>query len=453
MASDTDTLKRAKTRTGRLKVAEATGLRLAVLCRTVAVIACAVWFFSSYQTIDQTPRLAGAAALAIFVAIGFVYYPLIGTRWDHPAAKYALYAFDILLLCALFVVIPVSRADDVPQIIAFRGYGIYYLLPFIALACLSLSWGLVAWSGIVTAIGWWLAFAYVVSQMDETLSWGDLPASANVEDYERVFLSINFIGIGSRVEETGFVLILSTILAVAVYRARSVFFAQIQAEDDREHERAARERVTRMLGQYVPESIAERLLQDQSSLEPSVRDGTALIMDIENFSSFASARQAQEVIEILNEYLAQCADEISGAGGVVISYLGDGLLATFNTPLPSDNPADAALDAAHALLQTTQTRTFRGHRFKLRIGIATGHIASGIVGSSDRQAFTVYGKTVNRAARLEQLNKTVGTRILIDQATRDMACENDHLDFQGDHVVRGTPEPVPVWSPGFRGKT
>lgn len=435
----------AKVQANRLARAEARGLRLAILLRTLAIVACAIWFLSTYPAVGGLPRGGVIVGLATFVLIGVVYYPLIGSRWDRPWVKYAIYSLDIILLCALFVLIPVSRDPAVPQIIAFRTHGIHLLLPFIGLACLSLSWGLVAWTGTLICIGWWAAFAYVVSGMDKILSWFDLPNPASLADYERVFLSVDFIGIGNRVEETGFVLILSLTLAVAVYRARTVFFAQLRAEQERERERKGRERVSQMLGQYLPETIAQRLLATSTSLEPQVRMGTALVADIEGFSAFANDRNAGFVIETLNEFLAECADRISRRDGVVISYLGDGLLATFNTPLAVENPANAALAAAHDLIELASRRTFRGQTFRLRIGIATGEIAAGMVGSSNRQAFTVYGDTVNRGSRLEQLNKATGTVLLVDEATQSLAALSWRLGPAGCHVLQGSTAAVPVW--------
>ncbi len=434
-------------RVSRLARAEAQGLRIAIVCRTLAVLACAIIFVVSYQSVDRLPRFTGIVALTTFVLIGMIYYPLIGSRWDRPWAKYLLFSLDILLLCACFVIIPISPSHEVPQILAFRGYGIYYLLPFVGLACLSLSWGLVAWTGVITAIGWWSAFGYVVSGMETTLSWADLPKKASTQDYEQIFLSINFIGIGNRVEETGFVLILALILAVAVYRSRSVFFAQLRAEDEREAERQARERVSQTLGQYVPETIAARLVEDSASMEPQVRQGAVLIADIEAFSTFAAGRDPHDVIETLNAFLAECTDRISRRDGVVISYLGDGFLVTFNTPLAIDNPAVAALQAAQDLISLTEQRSFKGHRVKLRIGIASGDIAAGIVGSAKRQAFTVYGDTVNRAARLEQFNKKTGTTVLMDAATKAEAADFCATRCLGDHELRGLSQAVEVWTP------
>ena len=129
-----------------------------------------------------------------------------------------------------------------------------------------------------------------------------------------------------------------------------------------------------------------------------------------------------------------------------MSYLGDGLLATFNTPIAVANPAECALAAARALIAMSEARQFSGISFGLRAGIATGEIAAGVVGSSSRQAFTVYGETVNRAARLEQLNKQTGSRILIDRETRQHLQYPDRITSAGEHRVQGLAEPLPVWA-------
>ena len=434
-------------RTARLTRAEQDGLRLAILCRTLALAVMLAWFVFATLAVGNTPRPWGMTALGLFVVIGAAYYFIIGTHLDRPWVKYLIYAVDMLGLCALFVLIPVSRAAEVPQIIAFRAYGIYYLLPPIALACLSLSWGLVAWTGVVACIGWWAAFAVVVAGMDWTLSWGDVPQNATRADYETVFLSIDFIGVGNRVEETGFLLMAALVLSLAVYRARRVFLAQVAAEAEREREREGRERTTRILGRYVPETIARRLVANEAGLEPQVRQGAALVLDIEGFSGYAAGRDPRTVIETLNRFLADCADAVSRRDGVVITYLGDGLLATFNTPIDVQRPGRRALDAAGDLLALSRERRYDGQHFRIRIGIASGAIASGSVGSSARQAFTVYGDPVNRAARLEQLNKTTGTQLLLDPETANALGAEVDLQSQGRHTLRGRDAPVEVWSP------
>jgi len=431
----------------RLRRAERQGLRLAIICRTAALAAALAWYILGSLWAGYTPRPTGLGALLAFTVLGIFGVMVIGTRYERWWLKYLIYAADILGICALFVWLPVSSQAEVPQIVAFRAYGIYYLFPLVAMACLSLSWRLVAWSGVVAVVGWWTAFAIIVAGMDRRLSWRDLPAEATAGDYEAVFLSIDFIGTGNRIEETGFLLTAALILAYAVYRARRVFFAQIAAEAERERERAERERISLTLGRYVPEAIATRLIADPDALAPQVRHGAVLILDVQGFTAFAAGRPPDEVIAALDAFLAACADAVTDHDGVVISFTGDGLLATFNTPLEHPQPEQAAFATARALSAAAQA-----HPFAIRVGIAAGPVAAGSVGSSRRQAFTVYGDTVNRAARLEALAKDLAETILVDDAVAARIEADARLRDLGPRQIRGLPSPVHVWA-GPKGPT
>ncbi len=427
--------------THRLVKAERQGLRLAIFCRTLAVSAGFIWFIGASLAVGAAPNPWGFAALLAFTLFGVLNLFIIGTRYERWWLKYVIYTVDILGMCALFAVLPPSSGADVPQIVAFRAYGIYYLFPLIAMACLSLSWRLVAWSGIVAVLGWWGAFAVVVRGMERSLSWGDMPPGATRQDYETIFLSIDFIGVGNRVEETGFLLISALILAVAVYRARLVFFRQIAAEAEREAERAARERITQSLGRYVPETIADRLIADESALAPQVRHAAILVMDIRAFTAFAAERPPAEVIDTLNTFLARCSEIISARDGVIISFTGDGLIAAFNTPLEVPDPEGAAVESALALVEHARTTSFG-----IRVGVSAGPVAAGSVGSSERQAFTVYGDTVNRAARLEALAKDLDADILVDEGVMASGKEWPGQRSHGLQNLKGMADPVPVWS-------
>ncbi|MEM7464652.1 MAG: hypothetical protein AAF362_18435, partial [Pseudomonadota bacterium] len=215
----------------RYVIAEQQGLRLAIICRTAIAAAGLIYLLAVTAVTEYDIRTASMVALAIFVITGIGHISVIGTRYDRWWLKFAIYALDVIIICALFVIIPISRAHEVPQIIAFRAYGIYYLFPFVIMSALSLSWRLVIWTGAVAVVSWWAAFLWVVSDMEQTYSWADIPPAATRADYENIFLSIDFIGRGNRIEETGFLFVGALILALVVYRACKVFFAQIEAEE------------------------------------------------------------------------------------------------------------------------------------------------------------------------------------------------------------------------------
>ncbi|MES0811524.1 adenylate/guanylate cyclase domain-containing protein [Roseibium sp. SCPC15] len=418
----------------RLERAERQGLRLAIICRTVAIGAAFLWVASSWFFLDYTPSPWVFISLGAYTAIGIAHACVIGTRFDRSWMKYAIYMVDTLGICAAFALFPISQGAEIPQIIAFRAYGIYYLFPVIAMATLSLSPLLVLWTGTVAVAGWWTVFLLITSGMERTLSWADLAPAPSRADYENIFLSIDFIGRGNRVEETGFLFIATAILALAVLRARQVFQAQVRAQ-------AERERIAATLGRYVPEAIAKRLIDNPAALKPQERHAAILVMDIAGFTAYSSKRSPTEVIERLNDFLAGCADITGRHNGVVIQFTGDGLMASFGTPIDSDNPERQSVAASEELVAQA-----RQSGFSVRIGLAAGPVASGSIGSSDRQAFTVYGDTVNRAARLEAHAKVLNRSILLDRAVAiSLGSELDQFD---DQSLPGLSQAITVYATG-----
>ncbi|MEM6463896.1 MAG: adenylate/guanylate cyclase domain-containing protein [Pseudomonadota bacterium] len=425
----------------RFQATQNRGLKIGILCRTIAVGFALVWYGSYVILSPQEARWWTLVAIAVFAAIGIVHFFLIGTRFDRWWMKYLLFTIDILTVCALFAVLPISAADAVPQIIAFRSYGIYYLFPVVVLATLSLSWTLVVWSGAVAVAGWWAAFLWIVSGMERTLSWSDFPVDATRQDYENIFLSIDFIGRGNRVEETGLLFMAACILAVAVYRAREVFFAQLRAEEKERAERDLRKNISDTFGRYVPSSVVEQLVHAGGKIPPMQSSGSVLLLDIAGFTAFSAEKSPNEVIEALDRFLSAAADVVAANHGVVITYTGDGLLASFNAPLENETPQLSAIASAVALASHAKERNF-----DVRIGIASGDLVSGTIGSESRTAFTVYGDTVNRAARLEGLCKELGRSVLFDGMTADAASANHDIIEMGNHRLRGTAKDDTVFS-------
>lgn len=439
--TSTDTDQFAAESAARLIRAEQKGLRLAIACRTLVTGLAFVWYVGApFLFSEFEPRRAAIAVLLIFTSVGVAHLLLIGTRFDRRWMKYAVYTLDTLSICALFALIPISRADDVPQIIAFRAYGIYYLFPMIAICCLSLSWRLVIWTGAMCVVGWWGAFLWVISGMDKILSWADIPADATTSDYERVFLSIDFIGRGNRIEETAMLMCAAIALAVAVYRARGVFFAQVASDLEWHRERSARERVSTLFGKYVPAEIAQKLIANEGPLRPQRSAGTALVMDIAGFTKFSAAHPPEHVIGKLDAFLAAATDAVSTHGGIVMSYLGDGFLVTYNAPITVADPARAAVETAQALLDIA-----RAHEFSVRVGIASGDLVTGTIGSSERQSFTVYGDAVNLAARLEGQCKALGVPVLVDQQTQETYGDTPPLEPCGGQRIDGLSAEVAVF--------
>jgi class 3 adenylate cyclase len=150
----------------------------------------------------------------------------------------------------------------------------------------------------------------------------------------------------------------------------------------------------------------------------------------------------------LNEYLETVMAPIRSHGGIVNTFIGDGLFASFNMPLECADHAVAAVQAAVEIQRAVGSRTFgdAGVALATRIGISTGPVIGGEIGAGQRQSFTLLGDTVNLAARLEQLNKQHGTRILVSESTRKACGKRFVFQDIGPVAVRGLGEPVAVFS-------
>jgi class 3 adenylate cyclase len=147
---------------------------------------------------------------------------------------------------------------------------------------------------------------------------------------------------------------------------------------------------------------------------------------------------------MLNEYFPTVIDPVTRHGGVVNQFQGDAMLVTFNVPLANPQHADHAVLAALEIQQATRDTTFAGIPLRTRLGITGGEVVAGHVGSGERIHSPVHGDAVNRAARLEQLNKDYGTLVLISGNTIDRLSGSYPLVPMGEIAIRGKQQPVSV---------
>jgi adenylate cyclase len=268
-----------------------------------------------------------------------------------------------------------------------------------------------------------------------------LPSSPSREDVLAVVLSPDFLGIPVRVIEGVVIGLVTGIAALAVHRARNVVRANAAAE-------AERARIQRIFGRYVPPQVAEQLIQ-AGQLAPQQRTASILFADIEGFTRLSETLPPARLIGMLNSFFSAATSIVDERDGVVVNYIGDALIASFNAPLPTEDHPARAVNAARDLLVLVSGREFEGHQLRLRIGVATGPVAAGTVGGEERHTYTLYGDTVNLAQRLEELNKEFETDCLISGSTFEAARSNclDAVAI-GSVQVRGRESAVEVFSLG-----
>lgn len=211
---------------------------------------------------------------------------------------------------------------------------------------------------------------------------------------------------------------------------------------------AERERVTSLFGAYVSEQVVERVLADSSAWEGEEREATIVFTDIRDYTSLTETLAPRDVVAMLNEYFTTLVDIVNRHGGVVNKFMGDSLMALFNVPLDQPDHAGHAVAAALAMLDWTERSSFGpGLRFETRVGVHSGRVVAGNVGSMARLEYSVLGDAVNTAARLERMNKEYGTSLLVSGDTARLAGHPPTLRLVGEDVpIRGKNRTCSLWT-------
>lgn len=218
-----------------------------------------------------------------------------------------------------------------------------------------------------------------------------------------------------------------------------------------------RERVRDLFSRFVPESVVDEVLAqagDSLRLAGVQREGTVMFTDLRGFTSFAESLPVDQVLEVLNQYLEGMSDAILNNGGTLVAYMGDGIMAVFGAPIEQPDHADRALRTAREMLNTRLPEFNRylashglGEGFRMGIGLNTGPVMSGHVGSERRLEYTALGDTTNTSARLEGMTKGTPHQVFMAESTVDALHERpDDLYFVDEFEVRGREAKIRLWT-------
>ncbi|MEY2470177.1 MAG: adenylate cyclase [Actinomycetota bacterium] len=207
-----------------------------------------------------------------------------------------------------------------------------------------------------------------------------------------------------------------------------------------------REALNAAFGSYVDPSLARRLLAQNSSVfAGELVEATVFFADVRGFTNYAETVEPEEAVAQLNRLFEILVPAIRSAGGHPNRYIGDGVLAVFGTPEPLPNHANRAVSAA-VLIQREVRRVF-GDELHLGIGINSGKVIAGTIGGGGKLDFTVIGDVVNVAARIEELTKETGDRILVTRATLDrVRAPKEIVVPRGPQPLRGRNQMVEVFA-------
>ena len=295
--------------------------------------------------------------------------------------------------------------------------------------------------------------AFIVFALALVAAIASMRFSATVAGAATVVGAIAWVGAATLIFERGFAVPLyePPIAAAIAFALLSAYRFTIADRDER--------MMRQMFGLYLAPSVIEKMVDhgEMPVLGGETRDLTVYFSDLAGFTTFSEGMTPDELVKLLNDYLSAMTEIVEDHGGFVDKYIGDAIVAVFGAPHEDIDHAGNAVATALACQQRLDTLNgelglSHAGGLQQRIGINTGRILVGNIGSHRRFNYTVMGDAVNLASRLEGANKAYGTHILVSEQTMQ-SCSGDIVFREIDRVrVVGRDEPVELYEPlGLRG--
>jgi adenylate cyclase len=210
--------------------------------------------------------------------------------------------------------------------------------------------------------------------------------------------------------------------------------------------------VKKLFGRYVSKDVYEQLLAnpDGAELGGKRRDMSVLFSDIRGFTTVTEKGDAEALVAQLNEYFSRMVEIVFRHTGTVDKFVGDMVMALYGAPLDDPHHAEhavaTAIEMVHELGQLNRMWAARGMpQLDIGVGINSGDMIAGNIGSSAIMSYTVIGDNVNLGSRLESLNKQYGSRIIISDASRARLTGSYDIRPLGDVVVKGKTQAVAIF--------
>ncbi|MBM3533989.1 MAG: adenylate/guanylate cyclase domain-containing protein [Alphaproteobacteria bacterium] len=338
-------------------------------------------------------------------------------RGTHPPwiARYANAAIEVSLPSVIMLVASTYVTPD----LVFAAWPSLLYFVFILASTLRLNFALPALTGAVAAVEYMAVAAYI------------LPPSPSAD---QALLTPLFH------EGRALIMLMAGVVAgLVAMRLRGNLLRVLEAS-------AARERVVNLFGQHVSPSVVDRLLSSTVETEAEARQVCVMFLDIRNFTAFTRQQTPAEVVGYLNRAFGFMVEAVDRHHGIVNKFLGDGFMAIFGAPLSDPRAAEHALAAAREILAEIDRRAAAGEAVpRVGIGLHLGMAMTGNVGSARRKEYTVIGDAVNLAARIEQLNKELGSRLLVSGAVAEALGATPGSAERLAATVKGYAAPITVW--------
>lgn len=211
-------------------------------------------------------------------------------------------------------------------------------------------------------------------------------------------------------------------------------------------------RIRNIFQKYVPKDVVDEVLKhkDDSMLVGENKEVTILISDIRGFTSITERLSPEKVVQMLNEYFAEMIDVVVNSGGIIDKFMGDALMAFFGAPMSYGNDAERAVTASIEMIErlnelNIRRRAREEEEIRIGIGLSTGSVVVGNIGSEMKMEYTVIGDDVNLTSRIEKLTKDYPNQILVSRSTYEKVKDCIRAKKLKPVQVRGKSAPVQIY--------
>jgi adenylate cyclase len=211
-----------------------------------------------------------------------------------------------------------------------------------------------------------------------------------------------------------------------------------------------KEKMHDLLGKVVSPKIANKLLEDGVKLGGEVREVSVLFCDIHGFTSLSEVHSASETVRALNIFFSEVSAIIESHNGIIDKYIGDAVMAIFSAPLEDPKHAENAVKCGIAISRcrdkiNASLPPEMNIEYRYGIGVHSGKVVAGNIGSANRLNYTVIGDTVNVASRVESLTRLFNTPLVVTKATVQR-CSNIEFTMLDTVQLKGRKDPVSLYA-------
>jgi len=396
-----------------------------------AVFLLLIYFFynKEYTLMFETNSAIYAILIFTFIVITyeFLIHYLLGKRakWYYLNSRFFsfLNSFSEVSLLSLLLVFIVEYSDQT-TILQSPATLTYFI--FIVLSTFRLNFKLSVFTGLLAA------FEFIGISIYYSTYYGNFPVDSTHPD----LTGMQYLGQGVIMLITG---IAAGFVADLINKKMIVSWNNIQEKNE----------VIDLFGQQISPKIVDNILSNRTELSGSRKDVCIMFLDIRQFTNFVDHHQPEEVVSYLNTLFGFMIESVESHHGVINQFLGDGFMATFGAPVSIGNSSQHATEAAQEIVAKISDEYHKGNIPKTRIGIGLHYdeAVTGNIGSATRKQYSITGKVVIMASRIEQLNKKYNTSLLISKEVYSQlnSSTQSTFDWLEDSKVKGSEKMISLY--------